>query len=234
VDFAIAGSHSYNVPIAGYYLIECVGGGGGGGHKERWPAGGGGGGGAYVSGFMYLTAAQVVSITVGASGSGVAGESSEDGAPGGASFVTISGSERMRANGGAGGQGTYGGFGGAGGTGSAQSSVEFQRIFSGGRGGHASLVGYRDQYGGGGGSAGNSLGQGHDGRSPSGASAQSGKLMLGAGGRGFSGPDFPILPTSGGVGAGGGGGHAEGSGSGGPGFVRITSVSNCSGIRSND
>jgi hypothetical protein len=155
---------------------------------------------------MYLSAGQAVSVTVGSNGAAAPADSWADGGTGGASFVTISGTERIRAGGGAGGRGQFGSEGGSGGTGSTHSSVETAQVYAGGRGGNAYLLDGSYHNGGGGGSAGNSQGSGVDGGSgtnPLGATARTGVLALGAGGRGYFGPNGgEILPGNGGIGAG--------------------------------
>jgi hypothetical protein len=191
-------------------VIDCVGGGGGGGNQAYgWVAGGGGGGGAYASGVKRLFAGNIVSVSVGYGGLEGPYNAWQDGDNGGASFVSVSGIELVRADGGKGGQGSSGRLGGAGGTGTTHGSVESPLVFAGGRGGNAWVVNPGVNSGGGGGSAGNTNGPGYNGSSglyPLGASAQSGEMSLGAGGWGyyFSGGD--VLPSRGGTGGGGGGG----------------------------
>ena len=112
----ITATGSFTAPFDGWYFVRLVGGGGAGGGSTGTRNGGGGGAGEYAEGWHYLTAGQVVTVTIGAAGTGVL---SADGLPGGtSSFGAL-----MTAIGGYGGisqagpfvAGGPGGFGGTGG-----------------------------------------------------------------------------------------------------------------------
>lgn len=63
-------SGSFTAPFAGWYFVRAIGGGGAGGGSTGTRNGGGGGSGEYAEGWHYLTAGQVVTVTIGAGGTG--------------------------------------------------------------------------------------------------------------------------------------------------------------------
>jgi hypothetical protein len=235
--FTAVGTTGYTIPTTGYWLMECIGGGGGGGNQySGWVAGGGGGGGAYTSGISYISSGTSVNVTVGGGGANVSnGTLWANGTSGNPSYISIGGTEMMRANGGGGGLGASSSAGGTGGTATVHASVGRAVAFTGGNGGNAYLNVNEAHSGGAGGTSGNANGNGISGvttnTSSGGATAQTGIITTGAGGRGYFyyvpwGVGAVVQATNGqGYGAGGGGGHDSASGTGFQGVVRMTLLS---------
>jgi hypothetical protein len=193
-DFTAPGKFSFTVLTSGEYSLEVLGASGGDGHMA-------GGLGAEVSGDIFLTAGEDLTLFVGGRG-----QSSSVGGGGGGSFVFLGTSVlAVAAGGGGGGFSVDGGFGRSGTTGGAGGGTDGG---PGGLNGSGGVGGTFENGGNGGGGAGASFGA-------------AGYGGVGAGPLSGSGAKFPeggagaTLGANGGFGGGGGGGLQGGGGGGG-------------------
>lgn len=183
--FTTAGASSFTVPAGVTTVSAVVVGAGGGGSASTLASngisGGGGGGGGLSYGTFSVTAGEVLTIIVGAGGTGGTGAGNNNATQGTSSQIRRGTTELLKGNGGAvGNYSVSGGTGAIGGTGGQ--GTESDGGGNGGRGG----TGWDGHGGGGGGGAGGYSGNGGD------------------GGAYLSGNVFPSSGTGGGGGGGGG------------------------------
>lgn len=219
VTFTTTGVHTWTVPDGVTSISAvCIGGGGGGAGGDGTLDMGGGGGGLSYRNSIAVTPGQVLTITVGAGGSG---GSSAAGGSGGDSSIAKSGATVLHAGGGGAGTGLSSGTLNNGGSGG--STLGYDGGGDGGGAGTASGI----AVGGGGGGAGGYSGDGGDGGTiASGAGAGSGGgggggvygSVAGGGGGGTGilgeGSSGAAGVGTGGQGGGGGSGGDNGSNSG--------------------
>lgn len=229
--FTATGTFLVPIGVTEVYIEACGGGGGGGGSLDQGGStstmGSGGGGGASYVGYMPVAGGSVLSITVGAAGSGGTSGSTTAyfGDDGGDTFVTQDGINRISCSGGTGGKGIgYStSFGAGAGGGGPTEQEHFAGMFTGGgNGGIGCWTNNTTLYGAPG--YGEGVGGCRGGKNGTYAGGGGASLF----GRGGDGKHAATGEAGQGYGGGGGGSSTSGAsqssngGAGSAGFVRLT------------